>query len=335
MNETTNYVRQDDTDEAARAAAQHARVLEGLEQLTDYLADAGPGSNILEPNATLSIIQGLREADYGPAPDRVRRLVELAAASGTKVTKNPSPDAAHYYASLDFADGAVTVRAYTIVAADDAEAADAALAEATAPIIREMWEAAVTPPPASPAEPALDVNYTFDHFSVGAEAVKAAFAEHGIRAHTPDTGTAGLADGTVEPRTDQAGVWGTRVTRLATNPDGLPEVIDRVTFPPFENYSTIGDYIGAIARYLKGEPAKDHDQPGCCNEVAGTAVRGIHADGRVRTVYASKAHVERVRLELASMGFVTVELTGRDHEFETWAEDLPVCGTVAEEVLGL
>lgn len=328
---TTKDPRQ--TDEAA----SHAQVIEGLGELADFLADAGPGSGLIDWHASAEVHRCVGD-DEGDALTRVKLLLAIAETIGVEVTSSVSRanGAVHYHAHREFGGGAVVYDAFTIVDEAEVEKAQTALAEATRYLAAEAWEAAVTPSAAATEpvpEPGLHVNYFVEHEPAVVDEVKAAFREHGIHACTSVTVAEEFADGSVRPLEDEAGTFG--VLLEAVNTEYPDDPVWEVVYPPVESYPTIGDYVGAIARTLKRELPENHDQPGICNHIAETAVRGIHADGRVRTVYANRAHLERVRLELASMGFVTVELTGYDREFETWAEDLPVCGVTAEEVLPL
>ncbi|GAB3656672.1 hypothetical protein [Glycomyces tarimensis] len=94
--------------------------------------------------------------------------------------------------------------------------------------------------------------------------------------------------------------------------DGMVLVDDgdspSVMLLPLEQHTTLDQYVVALVHAIKGEDSTDHDEPVRCSEPAEVALRGVHADGRVLTAFASRRHADSERVVLEAEGFAVVQL---------------------------
>jgi len=127
----------DTTELAAESATeehdnrdQHTAIIDGLQELADYLADAGPAAGLLDWQSTgrICLCLGRYEA---PVEARLARLTAIADTLGVEIqTSTSNSGATHYHVSRSF--GPVEYDAFTIVDPDELEDAGTALAEAIA-----------------------------------------------------------------------------------------------------------------------------------------------------------------------------------------------------------
>jgi hypothetical protein len=109
---------------------RHTAIIDGLQELADYLADAGPAAGLLDWQSAgrIGLCIGRQEA---PVETRLARLTAIADTLGVEVQSSGSANGAtHYHATRSF--GPIEYDAFTIVDAVEAEDTGTALAEAVA-----------------------------------------------------------------------------------------------------------------------------------------------------------------------------------------------------------
>jgi len=128
--ETTQTDMAEDIESKNRA--RHVAIVDGLGELADLLADAGPGADLTDEFTEFEL-RHLLWSGSDSAIDRMRRLVTVAKTLGAEITSDEAATGStHYRATREFAGGAIKMIVTTIIDPVELDDAAAALAEAIA-----------------------------------------------------------------------------------------------------------------------------------------------------------------------------------------------------------
>lgn len=258
-------------DETRRIRERHVALLDGLQALTDFIADVGPAAGITDDYSRAELRTCLGNEDGSPA-ERVLRILEIARTLGVEMTSsNTTSGNVHYHATKGFGP-AVEFDAFTIVDEEDAEKAAAALADAAA------------------AE-RVTVDYRVDHANAGtAAAVRQALASFGVDAAQSD----GFA---VEPDVDAV---------VTAEADGVVVSCYNRDFvlPQLGRCVSVEAYAEAIALFMNGTVPAEIP----CPARPAKAMRGIHHNGSIVSAYACGGCHDFDAAALRSDGYTVITL---------------------------
>jgi hypothetical protein len=248
---------------------RHVALMAGLEELTDLLADAGPGSDMAGDWGRVTVHVGIYD---GTIEERIARLITVGHALDAEIIEREHHDTVHFRADREFSEE-LEYTCAIIATGDEIAVARAALA-------------------ADAATERITVDYRVDH-GASRYTVIAALAQFGVDAILESP--AGLSD-------DAANRADVIVTETGDKIK-VERYIEHYLLPAPADCVSVDAYAEALAMWVKGTP--EFEIP--CPARPVHAARAIRSDGSVLTAY-SCGHCSDDAAKLTDQGYTVVWL---------------------------